>query len=317
MNRDVSLRTFEGAVAVVTGGASGIGRALGEALAGRGARVVLADLQVDLAQAVAARIRESGGHATAAPLDVADFAATNRLVQDTFRTEGRLDFVFNNAGIGIQGEARLYELEDWYRVLDVNLRGVIHGVQAAYPIMLRQGFGHIVNTASFAGLVPAPLVVGYCTTKHAVVGLSLSLRIEAAAAGVRISVLCPGVIRTPALIDCGKYGKMLEPIPREAQQELWERQRPMPPERFAEQALRAVAKNHAIIVIPSWWRIVWWLYRLSPSLGFYLGAWGRRNYRETAQRAMARLPSKQTLQPTGAAGSVAGAVPPSGAAPAS
>jgi len=96
---------------VVTGGASGIGRALGEALARRGARVVLADLRVDLARAVAARIRETGGHATAAPLDVTDFAATNRLVQDTFRTEGRLDYVFNNAGIGIQGEARLYELE--------------------------------------------------------------------------------------------------------------------------------------------------------------------------------------------------------------
>ena len=117
MNRDVSLRTFEGAVAVVTGGASGIGRALGEALAGRGARVVLADLQVDLAQAVAARIRESGGHAAAAPLDVADFAATSRLVQDTFRTEGRLDFVFNNAGIGIQGEAPSHrELLDWLAV---------------------------------------------------------------------------------------------------------------------------------------------------------------------------------------------------------
>jgi NAD(P)-dependent dehydrogenase (short-subunit alcohol dehydrogenase family) len=316
MNRDVSLRTFEGAVAVVTGGASGIGRALGEALAGRGARVVLADLQVDLAQAVAARIRESGGHATAAPLDVADFAATNRLVQDTFRTEGRLDFVFNNAGIGIQGEARLYELEDWYRVLDVNSRGVIHGVQAAYPIMLRQGFGHIVNTASFAGLVPAPLVVGYSMTKHAVVGLSLALRIEAAAAGVRVSVLCPGVIRTPALLDGGRYGKLLQPMPRDAQQEIFERQHPMPPERFAQKALRAVARNQAIIVVPSWWRVIWWLYRLSPSLGLRLGAWGRRTYLETAKRAVAHQPPNDPLQPTGAAGPVAGAGTPSEAAPA-
>src|SRR5262249_46172547 len=133
-----------------------------------------------------------------------------------------------------------YELEDWDRVLNVNLRGVIHGVQAAYPIMLRQGFGHIVNTASMAGLIPAPLVVGYCATKHAVVGLSTSLRIEAAAAGVRVSVLCPGVIRTPALIDGGKYGKLLQPIPQDAQKDLFDRQRPMSPERFAEQALRAV-----------------------------------------------------------------------------
>jgi NAD(P)-dependent dehydrogenase (short-subunit alcohol dehydrogenase family) len=298
MNRDASLRTFEGAVAVVTGGASGIGRALGEALARRGARVVLADLQLDLAQDVAAHIRETGGHATAAPLDVTDFAATNRLVQDTFRAEGRLDYVFNNAGIGIQGEASLYELEDWYRVLDVNLRGVVHGVQAAYPIMLRQGFGHIVNTASLAGLVPAPLVVGYTTTKHAVVGLSLALRIEAAAAGVRVSVLCPGVVRTPALIDGGRYGKLLLPIPRDAQQEIWERQGPMPPERFAEKALRAVARNRAIIVIPFWWRIIWWLYRLAPSLGLRLGAWGRRQYLETAKRAVEHQPPNHPLQQT-------------------
>jgi NAD(P)-dependent dehydrogenase (short-subunit alcohol dehydrogenase family) len=286
MKREDSLRTYKGSVVLVTGGASGIGRALGEALARRGARVVLADMQFDLARDVADQIRQNGGQATAEQLDVSDFAATNRLVQHTFRSEGRLDYVFNNAGIGIQGEVRLYELDDWYRILDVNLRGVIHGVQSAYPIMLRQGFGHIVNTASLAGLVPAPLVVGYCTTKHAIVGLSLSLRIEAATAGVRVSVLCPGVIRTPALIDGGKYGKLLQPIPREAQQEIFERQSPMPPERFAERALRAVARNQAIIVFPSWWRIVWWLYRLSPALGFSLGAWGRRIYLETAKRAL-------------------------------
>jgi NAD(P)-dependent dehydrogenase (short-subunit alcohol dehydrogenase family) len=316
LNRDASLRTFEGAVAVVTGGASGIGRALGEALARRGARVVLADLQLDLAQAVAAHIRETGGQATAAPLDVTDFAATNQLIQDTCRAEGRLDYVFNNAGIGIQGEASLYQLEDWYRVLDVNLRGVVHGVQAAYPIMLRQGFGHIVNTASLAGLVPAPLVVSYTTSKHAVVGLSLALRIEADAAGVRVSVLCPGVVRTPALIDGGRYGKLLLPIPRDVQQGIFERQRPMPPDRFAERALRAVARNRAIIVIPTWWRIIWWLYRLAPSLGLHLGAWGRRKYLETAKRAMEHQPPNQSLQPTGAAGPVARTGTSSEAAPA-
>jgi NAD(P)-dependent dehydrogenase (short-subunit alcohol dehydrogenase family) len=281
-----SLRTYHAAVAIVTGGASGIGRALGEALARRGARVVLADLQVELAKEVAARIKEQGGHATAEELDVTDSAATNRLVQVTFQNEGRLDYVFNNAGIGIVGEARLYELDDWYRVLDVNLRGVVHGVQAAYPIMLRQGFGHIVNTASLAGLLPAPLVVGYCATKHAVVGLSTSLRVEAAPAGVRVSVLCPGMVRTPALIDGGKYGKLLQPVPRELQQVLVERQRPMQPGRFAEQALRAVAKNKAIIVIPSWWKLAWWLNRLSPSIGMYLG----RKMLETTKRAVEHLP---------------------------
>jgi NAD(P)-dependent dehydrogenase (short-subunit alcohol dehydrogenase family) len=287
-----SLRTFEGAVAIITGGASGIGRAAGEALARRGARVVLADLQVELAGEVAARIRANGEQAIAEELDVADFPATKRLVENTFQREQRLDYIFNNAGIGIIGEARLYQLEDWNRVLDINLRGVIHGVQASYPIMLRQGFGHIVNTASLAGLFPYPLCAGYCTTKHAVVGLSTSLRIEAAAAGVRVSVLCPGPVRTQALINGGKYGTMLQPMTPEVLKPIVERQHPIRPEQFAEQALRAVSRNRAIIVIPSWWKVLWWLYRLSPSLGFYLGRKGLA----MTQRMIGRLSPSQTRQ---------------------
>jgi NAD(P)-dependent dehydrogenase (short-subunit alcohol dehydrogenase family) len=284
-----SLRTFDGAVAIVTGGASGIGRALGEALARRGAHVVLADRQADLAAEVAAKIGASGGQATASELDVTDFPAMRRLAEHTFQSAGRLDYVFNNAGIGVVGEARLYELEDWYRVLDVNLRGVIHGVQAAYPILLRQGFGHLVNTASMAGLTPWPIVVGYCASKHAVVGLSTSLRMEAASAGVRVSVLCPGPVRTQALESGGKYGKMLQPVSPEVLKAIVERQRPISAERFAEQALRAVARNRAIIVIPSWWKILWWLDRFSPSLGIYLGRKGL----ELARRQMERSSPSQ------------------------
>jgi NAD(P)-dependent dehydrogenase (short-subunit alcohol dehydrogenase family) len=285
MTPDGSLRTFKGGVAIVSGGASGIGRALAGSLVRRGAKVVLADVQFDLAAEVAARLRAEGGQATAEFLDVADFAATKRLVQDTYESAGRLDYVFNIAGIGIVGEARYYELEDWYRLLDVNLRGVVHGVQAAYPIMLGQGFGHIVNMASGAGLWPSPFVVSYCTTKHAVVGLSTSLRIEAAAEGVRVSVLCPGAVRTPALTCEAPFGKVLPPIPLTVYQKMVEREFPMTPERFAEQALRAVAKNQAIIVIPSWWRIVWWLNRLSPSLGLYLGRKSLEFVKRTAERS--------------------------------
>src|SRR5262249_55802255 len=103
MKRDNSLRTFAGAVAIVTGGASGIGRAMGESLVRRGARVVLADVQIDLAEEVAARLRAGGGQATAEDLDVTDFTATNQLVQNTFQSAGRLDYIFNIAGIGIVG----------------------------------------------------------------------------------------------------------------------------------------------------------------------------------------------------------------------
>jgi NAD(P)-dependent dehydrogenase (short-subunit alcohol dehydrogenase family) len=265
------LRTFDGAVAIITGGASGIGRALGESLARRGADVILADRQAELAETVAAAIRANGHRATAADLDVTDFSATERLVQQTVERHRRLDYLFNNAGIGISGEVRCHDITDWEQIFDVNLRGVVHGVQAAYPVMLRQGYGHLVNTASLAGLVPFPAVVSYTAAKHAVVGLSLGLRVEAAAAGVRVSVLCPGTIRTPILERGGKYGKMLQPLPPEVWRDLWERQRPMPVDQFAERALRAVAANHAIIVIPSRWKLVWWLHRLSPSLALYFG----------------------------------------------
>jgi NAD(P)-dependent dehydrogenase (short-subunit alcohol dehydrogenase family) len=265
-----SLRTYSGAVAIVTGGASGIGRALGEALASRGADVVLADRQVALADEVAGKIRSSGGKAAAAALDVTDFQAVDRLAQEVHQSRGRLDYYFNNAGIGIGGEVREYRIEDWDQVFAVNIHGVANGVQAAYPVMLRQGFGHIVNTASMAGLMPTPWTVAYGAAKHAVVGLSTSLRIEAAPAGVRVSVLCPGVIRTP-ILEGGKYGRMLPSLLPAIQQQRWERFRPMSPPVFARQALRDVARNKAIIVIPSWWKLIWWLNRLSPALGLALG----------------------------------------------
>src|SRR5260370_41590726 len=137
--------------------------------------------------------------------------------------------------------------------------------------MLQQGFGHIVNTASMAGLMPSPLMVGYCATKYAVVGLSISLRIEAAVAGVRVSVLCPGVIRTPVLQGGGKYGKMLRPLPIEGRRKNWERLRPMDPDRFSHRALRAVANKKAIIIIPTWRKVLWASHRLVPHLGLYVG----------------------------------------------
>jgi len=260
------LRTFRGAVAIITGGASGIGRALAEALADRGAEVVVADLQRELADETAAMIRSRGAAATAAHLDVSDFAATACLVEETAKQCGRLDYMFNNAGIGILGEVRDHAIEDWNRIIDVNLLGVVHGVTAAYRVMLAQGFGHIVNTASVQGLVPTPLMASYGATKHAVVALSMSLRIEAAATGIRVSVVCPGVIRTP-LLTGGRYGKVLLAASVERQRAYFERVRPMDPVRFAPRVLAQVARNKAIIVVPYRYKAMWWIDRLSPALG--------------------------------------------------
>src|SRR3954452_24202742 len=147
-------------IAIVTGGASGIGRAIATSLVARGDTVVVSDINADGAAAVADKLNTLGkGKASSAPLDVTDADAVADLYKRVKAENGTLDLVFNNAGIAIGGLAEELTLDHWNRTIDVNLRGVVHGVHAAYPIMLEQGHGHIVNTASMAGLVPAPLML--------------------------------------------------------------------------------------------------------------------------------------------------------------
>jgi NAD(P)-dependent dehydrogenase (short-subunit alcohol dehydrogenase family) len=248
---------FRGRTAIVTGGASGIGRALGELLASEGARVLLADIDADGARTAATDI---GREAEWAVLDVTDARAVRALVEDVAARHGRLDYMFNNAGIVVFGAVHAMALDDWERQIDVNLRGVIHGVAAAYPILMRQGSGHIVNTASAAGIGPAPAAAGYAATKHAVVGLSTSLRAEAAMHGVRVSVVCPGFVDTPIKYRAKILGADRDQILREMPLRL----RPVRP--VAAAILRGVRRNRPIIVINASARIGWWLYRLSPRL---------------------------------------------------
>jgi NAD(P)-dependent dehydrogenase (short-subunit alcohol dehydrogenase family) len=180
----------------VTGGGSGIGEALCQELARRGTRVVVADIDGKNAGRVAAAIAADGGQAEARTIDVASEPDVTRLIQDTASAHGALDYLFNNAGIAIGGDTRDLTLDHWRRVLDVDLYGVLHGIRAAYPIMAEQGSGHIVNTSSAAAFFAAPGNAPYCTAKHALVGLSLSLRLEGADLGVKVSCVCPGFVRT-------------------------------------------------------------------------------------------------------------------------
>jgi NAD(P)-dependent dehydrogenase (short-subunit alcohol dehydrogenase family) len=281
------LRIYRDAAVIITGGASGIGKAVGEELASRGADVVLAD--IDDAEPVAAAIRARGGKASAARLDVTRADDVKALVDRTIAAKGRLDFIFNNAGIAVGGGVEDCTLESWRKIVDVNLMGVVHGVHAAFPAMLAQGFGHIVNTASTAGLLPTPGATSYSTTKHAVVGLTRGLRAEGAARGVRASAVCPGAIRTPILRG-GRHGILLgkapEAVQREVIGELFEQLRPMDPAAFARRLADCVAKNQAIIVIPGWWKLVWWLERLLPSLiGYVARTAHTRNRALLEQRA--------------------------------
>lgn len=255
-----------GKVALVTGGASGIGAALAAQLVAEGAEVWIADRQYEAASKLLARLAGAPGESHAIELDVRDYASFERVVAEIELHSGRIDYLFNNAGIGVAGEIDAYDLSDWDDVFDVNLRGVAHGIQAVYPIMMAQGSGHIVNTASMAGLVTSTGQGSYAATKHAVVALSKTLRLEAERHGVAVSVLCPGVIRTPILTG-GKYGRFDKAGTSDEQLlQAWERMRPMEPDDFARRALQAVLRNRAVIVYPGWWKALWYLERLSPAL---------------------------------------------------
>jgi len=267
------LRTFEGAAALVTGGASGIGAALGRELARRGAAVVLADRDEPEARAEAARAA-TGARVEGRGLDVRDAAAVAAAVADVFERYGRLDYLFNNAGIAVGGEAVDLRLEDWRDAVEVNLMGVVHGVQAAWPRLVAQGFGHVVNTASMAAFLPTALAAPYGATKSAVLGLSLALRLEGEPRGLRVSALCPGVIRTP-ILEGGRHGRLRNFIPRDVLMALNESLRPMDADRFARKALDDVARDKDVIVHPAGWRVVCLLQRAAPWL---VRALSRREY---------------------------------------
>ncbi|MEO8706612.1 MAG: SDR family NAD(P)-dependent oxidoreductase [Kofleriaceae bacterium] len=253
--------TFRGKVAVITGAGSGIGAALCAELASCGARIVAADLDGRAAAGVCAAIRIRGGDATPATLDVTSAGAVAELAAEVDSLEP-IDIWINNAGIAIAGEAHALELADWRRVLDVNLNGVIHGVHAVYPRMVARRSGHIVNIASVSGLAPYPLVLPYVTSKHAVVGLSQALRAEAAAHGVRVSVACPGMIRTPIWERSEVRGALAA-----GRQDLLGRVAAMmTAEQCAHAIARGVAANRGIIPVTIEAHVAWRLNRLSPAL---------------------------------------------------
>jgi NAD(P)-dependent dehydrogenase (short-subunit alcohol dehydrogenase family) len=260
----VVASSVSGKVAFVTGGASGIGAALAAELVQQGADVWIADRQIGQAQELTQQLNEAGGQAHAIELDVRSYPDFERAVDEAVRHSGRIDYLFNNAGIGVAGEIDSYALEDWDDVFDVNVHGVVYGIQAVYPIMIRQRCGHIVNTASMSGLVATASQASYSATKHAIVAISKTLRLEAERHGVQVSVLCPGAVRTPAITG-GKYGRTHR-YRDEGLRDMAERGRPITPEKFAKRAIRAVLRGDAIIVIPAWWKAWWYLERLSPML---------------------------------------------------
>jgi len=193
------METLEGRTAVVTGAASGMGRAFAERFGALGMNVVLADVEEPRLAETAAVMRESGAEVLPVITDVADGASVDALAAKAFDTYGAVHVLCNNAGVGGGGPIAELTTNDWQWVLGVNLWGVIHGLRAFLPTMLSSGEeGHIVNTASMAGMIAGPMMGPYNATKFAVVAISETLHAEMAMTGSKIgvSVLCPGFVNT-------------------------------------------------------------------------------------------------------------------------
>jgi NAD(P)-dependent dehydrogenase (short-subunit alcohol dehydrogenase family) len=252
------MKQFRDRVAVVTGAASGIGLALVERFAAEGMKVVMADIEAPALAEAAAAVRRTGAAVVATEVDVSRPDHVERLARETYDAFGAAHVLCNNAGVAVIGAVHECSLADWQWVINVNLWGVIHGVRAFVPRMLAGGDeGHIVNTASMAGLTTAPFMSVYDVTKHGVVALSEAMYKEFAATGapLGVSVVCPGLIdtnimrsvrnRPAALAEEGKAGPQAQAFGQALAERL---SSGYPPSEVAEQVFQGIRDGRFYVV---------------------------------------------------------------------
>ncbi|MEZ0362563.1 SDR family oxidoreductase [Mycobacterium sp. pUA109] len=262
-------KAFEHQLVVITGAGSGIGRETARAFAGEGAELVISDVNLASAKETAALIAEAGGTAHPYQLDVADEAAVIAHADKVIAVHGVPDVLINNAGVGQAGRFLATPAEDFKRVLDINLYGVVHGCRAFAPAMARRGLGgHIVNLSSMAAYSPSQGLSAYATSKSAVFMFSDCLRAELAAAGVGVSTICPGVVHTN-IIRSSVVSGLPEP---EAQRKLARvdrayRLRRYGPDKVAKRIVKAVKNNKKIVPVTPEAQLQYRLNRLAPAVG--------------------------------------------------
>ncbi len=256
-------RKYEGRVIVVTGAGSGIGQATAIELANLGARIHAADLNLPSVEGTVQQIKDAGNYAVAHEMDVADLAAVEKVRDAILADEDHVDILINNAGIGANGLVENIDISQWRRVIDVNVMGVIHGVHAFGPQMLERGSGHIINTASAAGLTPVPGLVPYATSKHAVIGLTESLNAEWSPRGVNVSAVCPGIINTAIANTLAAEAR---PGAKEGVLKMYEKYGADPVD-VAKAFVHVIDRKVLIRPVPRRQvNLEWWLRRLHPPL---------------------------------------------------
>lgn len=262
-----------GKVAVVTGAASGIGRALAEVLARRGCSLALADIDEAGLAETARRVEAAGRRASAHVVDVADWDGVLALADAAVAAHGGVDLLVNNAGVSVTGTLEEQSIEDLRWIVGVNLWGVIHGCKAFLPHLRRRPEAHIVNVSSVFGLIGLPTQSSYCATKFAVRGFSEALWAELADARIGVTVVHPGGVRTNIV----RASRTADPAAREAMIERFER-RAVSPEHVAEQIARGVERGALRVRVCRETYAVDWVKRLFPAGVHHLVRLGFRRF---------------------------------------
>lgn len=268
------MKDFDGKAVVVTGAASGIGRDTALAFAGKGARLAVCDLNGEGLRAVCSELEAAGCEVYSEIVDVAQAWQVKEFCDNVYENLGRVDLLVNNAGVGIGGFFEDTSLSDWEWIVGVNLWGVVNGCHFFYPRMIAQGGGcHIVNVASAAGLAALPGTAAYNTTKYGVVGLSETLRGEAALHGIGVTVVCPGMINTNIFSSarfCSDTGRSTGDE-FAVKVDGFIKSHACPPSRLADQIVRAVEKNRGVVAAGWESKLLDFIHRLSRRVhGFLL-----------------------------------------------
>ena len=260
------MRVIEGKTALVTGAASGIGRATALALAREGAQLVLADINAD---ALSETAREVGGLSRcvmAERVDVSNREAMASFAGQVHAAVPAIDVLVNNAGVYLTGGLLDLSLEDWDWCLSTNLWGVIHGAHFFVPGMVKRGAGgHVVNVCSMYGYWPSPGVIGYLTAKFGVFGFSEALREDLRKHGIGVSTVCPGVVRTNLLKTMRLRNEGEAPAIQERLEETY-RHRDYGPEHVARAIVKAIRRNRKIVMVSPEARIMYQIERFCPPL---------------------------------------------------